>query len=176
MRRNILLTLLAVVLLTAGGALVLGWAAHAVVAEASGFGGDDPVIDTSGAAEAPSAPPFTPRPLPSATPTTPSYLVHPLKPGETLISDDQIRDYYMAQSPDIVGDLANVELAIGEGQIEVRCMADHGWWYDPRYRGSPPPDSPEGLALNGHADLGAGYRWQDAGCYGLAVHEVGATH
>jgi len=176
MRKHVLLTLLAVLLLTVGGALVLGWAAHAVVSEASSVGSDDPVIDTSGATEAPSVPATGPSRLPSPVPTTPAYLVHRLEPGETLISDDQIQDYYMAQSPDVMGDLANVRLAIREGQIEVRCMADQGWWYDPRYRGSPPPDSPEGIALNGHPDLGAGYRWQDAGCYGRAVHEVGATH
>ena len=98
-----------------------------------------------------------------------------MKSGESLITDAQISDYYLAQPPSITGDLAYTMLAVHEGQIEVRCMADKGWWYDPRYRSGLASGSPEALALDGSTGAGDAYRWQDAGCYGLAVHETGAT-
>jgi hypothetical protein len=71
------------------------------------------------------------------------------------------------------------------------CMAEAGFeylyfeWWNPVYRTDPErdPAQPEGLdeeqsaawgrALGGDAGLGADYRWEDAGCWGYAVHASG---
>lgn len=73
------------------------------------------------------------------------------------------------------------------------CMAEKGFdylyfeWWNPEYQSTTEPgrdpSQPEGLneeqsaawglALGGDAGLGADYRWEDAGCWGYAVHASG---
>lgn len=173
MRKQLVVAALVIVVLAAGITTGTAFVAQALANTLNASGSDDAPTSAD-----PSALASTPRVTVSSTPfplTTPSFIAHRLKPGEALITDAQISDYYLAQSPTIVGDLANTTLAIHEGQIEVRCMADKGWWYDPRYPSGLESGSPEDLALNGNTGAGDAYRWQDAGCYGFAVHETGAT-
>ncbi|MFB6610673.1 hypothetical protein ACFCVO_10160 [Agromyces sp. NPDC056379] len=70
-------------------------------------------------------------------------------------------------------------------QLVRDCMAEAGheylyWeWWNPDGAGAQPLDLTESeraewaLALDGNAGLGAAYRWEDAGCWGRAVHESG---
>ncbi len=171
MRKQLAVAALVIVALVAGITIGTALVAQALAntLSASGSDGQPVAADPSGVGGAASSSPS------AFQPSTPSFIVHKLKAGELLITDAQINDYYLAQSPAITGDLANTMLAIREGQIEVRCMADKGWWYDPRYTSGLDSNTPEGLALNGNTGAGDAYRWQDAGCYGLAVHETGAT-
>ncbi len=73
-----------------------------------------------------------------------------------------------------------------EFQQRVRdCMAEAGHeylyfeWWNPDGAGAQPLDLTESeraewtLALDGDAAGGAAYRWEDAGCWGRAVHESG---
>lgn len=73
-----------------------------------------------------------------------------------------------------------------EFQQRVRdCMAEAGHeylyfeWWNPDGAGAQPLDLTEAeraewaLALDGDAAGGAAYRWEDAGCWGRAVHESG---
>ena len=173
MRKQLVVAALVIVVLVAGITTGTALVAQALANTLSGNDGAPIATDRS---EAASTPGGTASSSPSPyQPTTPSFIAHKLVPGEPLITDAQINDYYLAQSSTITGDLANTMLAIHEGQIEVRCMADRGWWYDPRYRSGLASGSPEDLALNGKTGAGDAYRWQDAGCYGLAVHQTGAT-
>ena len=78
-------------------------------------------------------------------------------------------------------------------QVVRDCMADAGqeylaWeWWNPapdtsnRFPPMPADLTPEEyaawkLALDGDAGTGADYRWQDAGCWGYAVHVTGGTN
>jgi hypothetical protein len=56
------------------------------------------------------------------------------------------------------------------------CMAEKGYYYDPRRAqsllGLPyEMGTPEALAMDGDTGSGDAYRWEDAGCYGLIAHE-----
>lgn len=89
-------------------------------------------------------------------------------------------------------DAAEQERWIAFQQVVLECMAGAGqeyvyWeWWTPGAgapdRRSAMPDglSPDeqaawALALDGTARGGDGYRWQDAGCWGYAVHVTGGT-
>jgi hypothetical protein len=78
-------------------------------------------------------------------------------------------------------------------QLVRDCMADEGqdylyWeWWNPtsdtsnRFPAMPADLTPDEhlaweLALNGTSPGGADYRWQDAGCWGEAVHRTGGTN
>ena len=78
-------------------------------------------------------------------------------------------------------------------QIVRECMADAGqtylyweWWNQGadssnRFPAMPADLTPEEfvaweLALHGDAGTGDAYRWQDAGCWGYAVHVTGGTN
>ena len=171
MRKQLVIAALVITLVVAGITTTAAFAAQAFANALSATDGAPNATSVASVPEGSAS--SSPSPSPYRA-LTPAYIAHTLQPGEPLITDEQINDYYLAQSPAILGDLANTMLAIREGQLEVRCMADKGWWYDPRYRAGLESGSPADLALNGNTGAGDAYRWQDAGCYGFAVHQTGA--
>ena len=76
-------------------------------------------------------------------------------------------------APEQVQEWASIEA------IVVQCMSDAGFWYDPRVPHTVvTADEPEGwrLALAGvGTGTGDAYRWEDTGCGGRAIHELGIT-
>ncbi len=66
--------------------------------------------------------------------------------------------------------------------IIMECMAEKGYWNDPRVMpsapNSQPEEWPEGYreALSGTGTgTGDAWDWEDAGCGGYAIHELGIT-
>ena len=99
--------------------------------------------------------------------------VHHLVPGEALITEAEIRSC-LELAPWAGQDPANDAICIQQGVIQVQCMADKGWWYSPIANSIYPAGDPSArLAIDGDTGGGDAYKWQDAGCVGLAVHETG---
>jgi hypothetical protein len=94
-----------------------------------------------------------------------------LRPGEAPITASRLRAEVPAGMP---VDLDDPHGWLAEAVIEVRCMADKGYYYDPFDHGpESDPSDPSLLAFYGHTGAVDAYRWQDAGCHGLSVHETG---
>ncbi len=136
-------------------------------------------------------PPYDPLPTTTALPTPQAWEPRPQPTGmfpsqrraDVLRADDVpvTRDELVAYAegnawrvfPEQVQEWASIE------SIVVDCMADAGFWYDPRVPNTVlTADEPDGwrLALAG-VGTGAGdaYRWEDTGCGGRAIHELGIT-
>lgn len=135
-------------------------------------------------------PPYQPLPTTTALPSPDAWEPQPQPTGmfpsqrraDVLLSDDVVvtRDELVEYaegnawlvSPEQVQEWASLNSLI------VQCMADAGFWYDPRV---PPTvltaDEPDGwrTALGGSTGAGDAYRWEDAGCGGRAIHELGIT-
>lgn len=147
------------------------------------------------APETPTEVPTTPsaRPSPTLPPPPP-----PLEPGEepewVHLTDDDIQWFTIHDDLSLIpfppdwgaAELANAKIAIQQDLITGKCMEAQGFPYRFSYywlrpaRSFPPttspysPGSPAALALWGsESNAGDAYRWQDAGCHGLAVHETG---
>ncbi|MFT4283223.1 MAG: hypothetical protein QM598_00135 [Protaetiibacter sp.] len=134
-----------------------------------------------------------PRPAPTLPPPPP-----PLEPGEEpttvrltdadiqwlTIHDDLSLIPFPADWSD--AELADAKIGIEQERITGQCMEQQGysyrftfWWLRPA-RSIPPitPQYPIGSSANialwgDPSNVGDSYRWQDAGCRGLAVHETG---
>jgi hypothetical protein len=134
------------------------------------------------------SPGATDEPSPAETGPDPSDFVpfadrlRAWRPGDHVITLEQIHAFYA-----VPGRLNDADPTwYQEKAIEAQCMAGKGWYYDPRsdwrldasHRNEPrPPVDPQAqLALGGDTGAGDAYRWQDAGCDGLAVHETGNDH
>lgn len=135
-------------------------------------------------------PPYEPLPTTTALPTPDAWEPPPqptgmfpsqrradvLQPDDVLVTRDELVDYAEGNEwrvfPEQVQEWASL------GSLIVQCMADAGFWYDPRV----PPTvvnaaEPDGwrAAFGGSTGAGDSYRWQDAGCGGRAIHELGIT-
>ncbi|WP_173921577.1 hypothetical protein [Agromyces sp. Marseille-P2726] len=134
----------------------------------------------------------TPAPTPGATPTP-----APDEPGD----DDPSVDDPPIDGPEASFDRPDRGTPTPEEQqawlafqqIVRECMAESGYeylyweWWNPsshptnRFAPMPadlPPDEVAAweLALHGDAGVGDDYRWQQAGCWGYAVHVTGGTN
>ena len=181
--------------IAAGAVLWIGGLAAAQVIEshrpatALTAGTAAPTPTASGTASADAMPsPGATDPDPAATDAVPSDFVpfadrlRAWRRGDHVVTLAQIDAFYAAPGRLHDADPTWYE----EKAITAQCMADKGWYYDPRsdpkvdiaHRADPrPPLDPQAqLALNGNTGGGDAYRWQDAGCYGLAVHETGNDH
>jgi hypothetical protein len=144
MSRPVLITVVAALLL--GGGIVT-----AALAGGRWLAGSIP-DPHSGAATTPD--PALAAPAPTRTPMTDAQLlalaVHPLAAGERLVTADQIRAWLRANPSDVSG--SGVDSDTRRTTAVVRCMADRGWWFDPREPSDlalAAPHGPERLALNG---------------------------
>jgi hypothetical protein len=155
-------------LVAVGGVAVTQAASHPAVVTA--------IVSPAPTTAAPTADPTTP-----ATPATPdptasaSPQPNPRvwRAGDRVVTLQQILDFYATTKLDHADPTWYQEKA-----IEASCMKDEGWYFDPRmdpaHVTKPVPTDPAArLALYGSTGGGDAYRWQDAGCVGLAVHETG---
>jgi hypothetical protein len=101
-------------------------------------------------------------------------------------ADPMTSDKFMAMTPD---EQANARDWMETQAITAACMKDQGYTYTfepfwerdpgvltvPWWVGTLPTDEQAGalLALDGDTGGGADYHWDDAGCYGYAVHVMG---
>jgi hypothetical protein len=99
-----------------------------------------------------------------------------LQADDVLVTRDELVEYAEGNAwrvfPEQVQEWASLESLI------VQCMADAGFWYDPRVPNTVvTADEPDGwrVALAGSTGAGDAYRWEDAGCGGRAIHELGIT-
>jgi hypothetical protein len=168
---------LAAILTAGGGAVAAGAVAAVAPLPADAVADPVRVAGSTRAADATTPPsaPVAPSPSPAdVTPSAPSGLTpisdapyRPLVAGEPLVTRADLE----AASPLDQGDPLR-EIWITQSQIKVQCMADAGWYFDPRSHG-PLPQGDGFAALYGSTGAGDAYRWQDAGCDGRAVHETG---
>ena len=156
-----------------------------------------PVERTPPATIPPTSEPETPTPTPIPTPT-PSPAPDP---DSTPIPDaDDSADQLApggptpgAPAPDAPPSAAEQEAWLAFQQIVRECMADAGqeylyWeWWNPgpddsnRFPAMPADLTADeaaawDLALYGQRAGGDAYRWEDAGCWGYAVHVTGGTN
>jgi len=125
-------------------------------------------------------------PSPTAAPTeastpTPTETTRPnadiLRPGDVLLTYEELIAWAKPQEARLgdVDEWAQMSLLI------MQCMASKGYWDDPRVMppalNTPPPEWPEGYreALGGSTGDGDAWDWEDAGCGGYAIHELGIT-
>jgi hypothetical protein len=105
--------------------------------------------------------------------------LRPWRAGDHVVTLAQVLAFY-----GVPGRLSDADPTwYQEKAITASCMAGKGWYYDPRSDARldmthrtdprPPVDPAAQLALGGNTGAGDAYRWQDAGCDGLAVHETG---
>lgn len=136
-------------------------------------------------------PPYEPLPTTTALPTPEAWEPRPqptgmfpserradvLQPDDVTVTREELVDYAEGNAwrvfPEQVQQWASVE------SLVVQCMADAGFWYDPRVPYTVvTADEPDGwrTAIAG-VGTGAGdaYRWEDTGCGGWAIHELGIT-
>jgi hypothetical protein len=128
-----------------------------------------PTFSTPAAAPTPDAATADPAPTASAASPNPRAW----QAGDRVVTLQQILDFYATTKLNDADPTWYQEKA-----IEASCMKDKGWYYDPRmdpaHVTKPGPIDPQArLALYGNTGAGDAYRWQDAGCHGLAVHETG---
>ncbi len=132
---------------------------------------EDPITTPSETVTPTPAPSWSiPKPDPSKARTA----IIPLE-GQATVTDAEVRAY-VATTPWAADDPDNARVWGNEAVITITCMAGKGWYYDPRLPAGLAgyaPDSPEMFALGGNTGAGDAYRWQDAGCIGLAVHQTG---
>ncbi|HXR45741.1 MAG TPA: hypothetical protein VN759_13075 [Pseudolysinimonas sp.] len=122
-------------------------------------------------------------PTPTPTPTVPASAIptdqplaerlRPLRPGDQPPTLQQLRDFAAA--------MQGAPSWADEKAVEVACMASAGYYWDPRTtqraamtdpaQSAAPIDAGARLALDGTPSTP--YRWQDAGCRGLGIHEKG---
>lgn len=98
-----------------------------------------------------------------------------LQPDDVLVTREQLIEYARANEWRIGPDY---EQFAAHGTLVIECMADQGFWFDPRVFGGANGEAlPDGFALALGGDTGAGdaYRWEDAGCWGAATHALGIT-
>lgn len=161
------------VLLAIGGVVIAVQQVHPV---AGGSGGTSPAPSLSmpPAALVPSAS-ASPDPSPSATSTGP--LVGP--PGAKVRTEAEIRAWEAARG--------SSDITTEQAVITTRCMAEHGYRYDPVYEstadltaayhdGLPVDVDMAYLAAEYGPKTSAAYDWRTAGCAGLAVHQTGQDH
>jgi hypothetical protein len=135
-------------------------------------------------------PPHQPLPTTTALPTPDAWEPEPQPTGmfpsqrradvllddDVLVTRDELVEYAEGNEWRVPSD--QVQEWASLGSLMVQCMADAGFWYDPRV---PPTvlnaDEPDGwrAALGGSTGAGDAYRWQDAGCGGRAIHELGIS-
>lgn len=144
------------------------------------------------AAPAPGAPPGSSAPAPPSAPPTgpPSKAPGPPPGGDGGASDGIGTDDGTSAAPPTPQEQ---ERWLAFQQVVRDCMAEAGqeylyWeWWNPgpdtsnRFPAMPADLSPDEVAawqraLNGNAGRGQDYRWQDAGCWGRAVHLTGGEH
>jgi hypothetical protein len=98
-----------------------------------------------------------------------------LLPDDVLVTNEQLAEYGRANEWRIGPD---VDEFVAFNRLVIDCMADAGFWHDPRVfggaNGEPLPDG-FALALGGDTGAGDAYRWEDAGCRGGATHKLGIT-
>ena len=135
-------------------------------------------------------PPSDPLPTMTALPTPEAWEPQPqptgmfpsqrradvLRPDDLPVTRDELVEYAEGNawrvSPETAPEWVATQTLI------VECMADAGFWYDPRV---PPTvmnaEEPAGWreTIGGSTGAGDAYRWEDAGCGGWAIHELGIT-
>jgi hypothetical protein len=166
-----------VLVLAIVGAIGLSAAALPGMTFASGETFDEPM----------GAPP-TRTPSPIATPTeaatpipTPTETARPnadiLRPGDVLLTYEEL----IAWAKPHEARLGDIDQWAQMSLLIMQCMASKGYWDDPRVMPAPPNTEPvpwpEGYreALGGSTGSGDAWDWQDAGCGGYAIHELGIT-
>lgn len=167
MNRNSVVALLGV------GLLGVGVVAGALLA-ASTIPRDDPLPVTTDIAppelEAAGAD-LMPRPAPTYT-RPPGLNARELEEDDVIPTRDELIAFARENAWMVSAD--PVEWGSWNALI-VSCMAEKGFWYDPRM-GMPTILASDEfrLALSGPGTGAAdAYRWQDAGCGGWATHELG---
>lgn len=98
-----------------------------------------------------------------------------LRPDDVLVTREQLGEYARANEWRIG---PNDEEWVAHSSLVIECMAEAGFWFDPRvFGGANGENLPDGFALALGGDTGAGdaYRWEDAGCWGYATHVLGIT-
>lgn len=163
MNRRILLSV------AAGGVLAI---AVAIGAGAAALAMSPIVPDDSAPLIAPASSATAPAPS-SGGPTTEETgpFARALRPGEAPVTAARLRTEVPAG---MATDLDDPHGWLAEAVIDVRCMADKGYYYDPFDHGpESDPSDPSLLAFFGRTGAVDAYRWQDAGCHGLSVHETG---
>lgn len=137
-------------------------------------------------AVAPTPPPATPTDRATAT-TAPSTAA----PGGTLIARTGWHvitraelHAYVSSSPIFADDAANAAVWEEQAWLDIGCMADKGYVYDPiaEHRDGEAGSASDGLTAAQRAgyavamygpETDAPYDWRTAGCHGLSVHETG---
>lgn len=150
-------------------------------------GAPAPVDEADSDATTPPSPAPTPEPTPEPTPTptpepgpapTPTPTPTPTPDPDGTPSPDAI--------PEATPTAAEQEAWLAFQQVVRDCMAGAGqvyvmWeWWNTDHSAGTHPGMPAGLtdtqaaawelALDGDTGTGADYRWEDAGCWGYAVH------
>jgi hypothetical protein len=169
-------TVVAVVSAALLGTSVLGLGGLAI---AAGLG-YNPRDDSGPGADGVEPPPVVTA-APSPTATTGRPLDDVLRPDDVLPDHADLLAFFTDINPTDDPDWARQQADVHA--LVVDCMADAGFWYDPRVvRSLDPPriwyvlDSPYGRAFEGSPGAGDAYRWQDAGCFGAAVEQAGTGH
>ena len=163
-------------------AAITGASAAAIAASRSMPSG---INQRAGAVAQPSPTPTLVPPLSRPPPFAPGTVAgRPLEPSDVLVTEKQIRAviYFVDEqrrqaSPDLppVG-TASLDIMVTEAQMDVKCMADKGYYYNPitaprKLSAYMSPGA--SIALWGATGGGDAYRWQDAGCHGQSVHNTG---
>lgn len=124
----------------------------------------------------PEADVWEPRPQPTGMLPT-QRLGDVLQPDDVLITRAQLVEYAEGNAWRVTPETADEWVSLGE--LTLSCMAEKGYWYDPRVPPTVVTDAtlPEGFreALGGSTGAGDAYDWRDAGCAGRAIHELGIT-
>lgn len=165
--------------------------------EQAGGGPTDGADQTrDGDTPAPGAPPVSTAPAPpSAPPVTTPVTPRSKAPGPPADVDDRASDGIGSEEgTDVAAPTPEEqERWLAFQQVVRDCMAEAGqeylyweWWnHGPdtsnRFPAMPADLRPDEVAawqraLNGNAGRGQDYRWQDAGCWGRAVHLTGGEH
>lgn len=112
-----------------------------------------------------------PRPEPTYT-RPPGLNARVLEEGDVIPTRNELIAFARENAWMVSGD--PVEWGSWNALI-VSCMAEKGFWYDPRMGMPTILASDEFLLALSGPGTGAGdaYRWQDAGCGGWATHELG---
>lgn len=171
----------------AAGALVIAavaFVATAAIAAITPLPYDGPVVSASSETSAPPAPSTAnPSPTPSAgaTSTDDDIIGRPLRPGDVLVTRAQIQTFVYArdalrdtaESGNPSEDTANLESEVAEDVMDVQCMKEKSFYYNPLGQLGGHFETAAAAAFWGNTGGGDSYRWQDAGCHGASVHNTG---